>query len=618
MITRRAILSSAVALALSQGVNAVSADASVLISFDVSNPSGVRFDADAFNIVGIYDFDWLLMPEFERTLDLMASSPGAIGGVRAFGIFTMGEREDLKPGTGGIVWTDASLPPDFSLPFAALDELVRRGLTPFISLGFFPPSVSSSPISPPEDYDEWKQLLRAFFNALADDHRFGPAEIKTWSFEVWNEPNEGRFWSGTFEQYLDLYRATSAVVTELHPGIRLGGPAMAYKPESEAEDGPETMARFLELLHDEPDVLCEFISYHRKGTVDSSPPDPRRLLEAAGEISDLIDKIVPERAKSLALINNEADEKIGFEVPYFPRMDSFAASWLTSLSTTHANLTTVQGRTFSAVQDNANLQLIQKPFDGRRSIYSTISTDDRTNLVKTSGAIFYDLLPMLGGEIILSQSINTLFPETDLHAISTVSARGVGLLATWHPAGDPNASRLPANFTLKNLPWPSVNVARWQIDATHSNAFSIAQALGKTEYSTADATVIRGNQELALLGSVQHGVETHRGAFELSLSFAPYDTVFFWLTPTSTVPIAAPASVIARELSGGIELTWHAVEHDQLLGYEISSNGGPIAGPIRPCSWIDSIAAADASYAVRAVSASGIASEWVNADVSGT
>ena len=31
--------------------------------------------------------------------------------------------------------------------------------------------------------------------------RYGAAEVKTWYFEVWNEPNLSYFWSGTQQQY---------------------------------------------------------------------------------------------------------------------------------------------------------------------------------------------------------------------------------------------------------------------------------------------------------------------------------------------------------------------------------------------------------------------------------
>lgn len=617
-ISRRAVLASSFAFALNGTGHDAPARVPPAITFDLaqSNPDH-RFDPGWFDIVGVYDFDWLLAPEFTRMLDLIASSPGAIGGVRAFGIFTMGEREDLKPGTGGVVWDDPAAEPDFTLPFEALNQLTSRGLTPFASLGFFPPAVSSSPIQPPSTFDAWAHLVRSFLQGLIADERFGREAIKQWAFEVWNEPNEGRFWSGSFEQYLELYRATSEAVTELGIDIRLGGPAMAYKPESEAEDGPETMTRFLEFLRDDPSIRCDFISYHRKGTVDSSKPDPQRLYDAAIEISRLVDSIVPERAEHLALINNEADEKIGFETSYPPRMDAFAASWLTTLACTHVALS-AGGRRCGAVQDNANLQLMQTPFDGRRSIFSFLDAEDRENLVKTSGAVWYDLLPMLDGAIVPAEPASALFPSSSLHAMVSSSETGVSVLATYHPIDTSSEASLSVSISLEGIPWHAINVAQWRIDATRANAYSTALQLDAgmmNGYSDADAVVIRDAQELQWVDSVHSLNEGEKAPLGIEIKLAAYDTVLYRITPITADPIASPSNPRLRPYRRGIEITWDPVEHKRLLGYEIARGGKVIAGPIRPCLWIDSISVEDATYTVRAVTASGIASDWAVAQV---
>ncbi len=142
----------------------------------------------------------------------------------------------------------------------------------------------SSPIQPPETWDAWKTLVRSFLDALVADERFGSAAISDWWFEVWNEPNEGRFWQGTPDDYLALYRATSEAVAEAGVSIRLGGPAIAYKPQVEPESGAPWIDHFLRFIAADSTLQCDFISLHRKGTVGDDPPDPRRLYAAA--ISD--------------------------------------------------------------------------------------------------------------------------------------------------------------------------------------------------------------------------------------------------------------------------------------------------------------------------------------------
>src|SRR5215207_11626510 len=110
-----------------------------------SGGSGSRdFDRQDFRIVGIFDVDWLVQPQFTQLLDNLAASPGAFHGVRFFGAFTAGQREAFLPESGGDVWTRADQPIDFSTTFQALEALTARGLIPFVVLGFFPPAVSSS------------------------------------------------------------------------------------------------------------------------------------------------------------------------------------------------------------------------------------------------------------------------------------------------------------------------------------------------------------------------------------------------------------------------------------------------------------------------------------------
>ena len=187
---------------------------------------GAPFRVDAFNIAGVFDADWLLERRYTRLLDTMAASPGAFGTVRFFGALNAGEREDVFPTSSGRTWPDPAAPMDFSPSFAALDALVSRGITPFVGLTFFPRAVSPGPVTPPPDgYGAWRRLVRGFLDATVA--RYRAEAVSRWWFEGWNEPNMPPFWGGSFDQYLDLYRATSEAVLASGHAIRLGGPVLA-------------------------------------------------------------------------------------------------------------------------------------------------------------------------------------------------------------------------------------------------------------------------------------------------------------------------------------------------------------------------------------------------------
>jgi xylan 1,4-beta-xylosidase len=114
------------------------------------------------------------------------------------------------------------------------DSLQRIGMKPFVELGFMPNALASGSktifwwrgnVTPPGDLNKWADFIRAFVLHLRD--RYGDAEVRTWYFEVWNEPNLDGFWAGTQQQYFDLYAATARAIKSVSADYRVGGPATA-------------------------------------------------------------------------------------------------------------------------------------------------------------------------------------------------------------------------------------------------------------------------------------------------------------------------------------------------------------------------------------------------------
>jgi xylan 1,4-beta-xylosidase len=66
-------------------------------------------------------------------------------------------------------------------------------------------------------------LIRTLTQHLVD--RYGLAEVRTWFFEVWNEPNLRYFWAGSKEEYFKLYEHSARAVKSVDSQLRVGGPA---------------------------------------------------------------------------------------------------------------------------------------------------------------------------------------------------------------------------------------------------------------------------------------------------------------------------------------------------------------------------------------------------------
>lgn len=126
---------------------------------------------------------------------------------------------------------------NFSYVDQIYDGLLKNHVRPFIELSFMPNKLTSDPkavhafwykqnVAPPKDWDKWEQLVEHFTRHLVE--RYGIADVSTWYFEVWNEPNID-FWVGDPKEntYYQLYDHAALAVKRVSPQLRVGGPATA-------------------------------------------------------------------------------------------------------------------------------------------------------------------------------------------------------------------------------------------------------------------------------------------------------------------------------------------------------------------------------------------------------
>ena len=114
------------------------------------------------------------------------------------------------------------------------DDLLAGHTKPFVELGFTPKALATSDNSifywkgntSHPDPAGWRELVSAFIRHL--EERYGGNEVRTWFFEVWNEPNLAGFWEGADQRaYFELYDSTSRSIKAIDPNLRIGGPATA-------------------------------------------------------------------------------------------------------------------------------------------------------------------------------------------------------------------------------------------------------------------------------------------------------------------------------------------------------------------------------------------------------
>ncbi|WP_375287079.1 glycosyl hydrolase [Sphingomonas sp.] len=124
--------------------------------------------------------------------------------------------------------------PNFQNVDQVYDGLIARGVSPFVELSFMPKKLASGTrtfgfyaanITPPKSNAEWADFITQFVTHLVE--RYGLATVRTWPFEVWNEPNLPFFWSGTQADYFAFYKATAEAIKGVNAGLQVGGPSTA-------------------------------------------------------------------------------------------------------------------------------------------------------------------------------------------------------------------------------------------------------------------------------------------------------------------------------------------------------------------------------------------------------
>lgn len=116
-------------------------------------------------------------------------------------------------------------------------------------------------IHPPADFAKWAEIcagiIRHYNHGWASGFQHN---IQHW--EIWNEPEsfphtppeKNAMWSGTQEQYLDLYRIASQRIKQLDPTLKVGGPAYTMVHDA-------FLHKFLGFCRDQR-LPLDFFSWH--------------------------------------------------------------------------------------------------------------------------------------------------------------------------------------------------------------------------------------------------------------------------------------------------------------------------------------------------------------------
>ena len=498
---------------LLRGVESEAVD-TVNIQVDASSDLGDLIYAWAY--FGHDEANWSYTPNGKKLLaDLSRLSPVPVQ-MRAHHLFTSG-----NPTTTALKWSptnvyseDAQGNPvyDWTTIDRMFDNYLAYGIKPLVELGFMPQDLSTKKepyqyvwqggqhikehgwTYPPKDYNKWAALVTAFIEHLKQ--KYGQAELESWYWEVWNEPDIF-FWQGTTEEYLKLYDYTAEAVKTALPNAPLGGPtSTAPKSEKSAiflRDFLQHCSKGKNYATGETGSPLDYISFHTKGAPEIVDGQVRMGIQVQLARADWAFSIIAEfpEYQDTPIIIGESDPEgtAAYNVKDRPenayRQGPIYPTYYASV--------------YKKLQENAQkygLKLIgnltwafqfegQPYFAGFRELATNGINKAVLNGFRMLGLMTgHKLAVNSEGAVNLDEALSDgIRKQADVNALAAANDREVTVLIWNYHDDDVAVPEVMAEVRIAQLPPQASQVllTHYRVDEQHSNPYLVWQAIGSPQ-----------------------------------------------------------------------------------------------------------------------------------------
>ena len=508
---------------------------SVDIQVQFNEPDGSL--PPVWNYFGYDESNYTYAPNGKKLLTELAALGLQRPYVRVHNLFTSGDGSaSLKWGSTNVYTEDASGRPVYSWEILdrIFDTFHDAGIKPLVEIGFMPEALSSHPAPyrhkfpeksvsglftgwayPPKDFQKWSELVFRFVEHLRQ--RYGDAEVKTWLWEVWNEPDIG-YWQGTQEEFFKLYDITVEAVLRALPGAKVGGPdttgPTSQKSAAFLRAFLDHCAHQKNFANGKTGSHVDFISFHPKGSPkwegDHVEMGISQQLSAIAEGFKIIGSFPEWRSTPIILGESDpegcaacsARENPQNQYRNGPLYGAYTVEVLSNIlilaAREHVNFTGAVTWAFE-FED-------QPPFEGFREL--------ATNGIDKPVLNAFRMLGLLGSQKLKVHSSGTLPTDDvvksgirqspDINAIAAHGDHDIEVLV-WNYHDDDVA--FPATTVELDINALPANVKRarlehFRVDSDHSNAYAAWRSLGGPHsLSTSQQQELQNAGQLQLLTS---------------------------------------------------------------------------------------------------------------------
>ncbi len=497
-----------------------------------------------WNYFGYDEPNYTYSPNGKKLLgELAALSPTPVY-IRVHNLLTTGDGSAaLKWGSTNVYTEDAARKPIYSWTILdrIFDTFHAAGIKPLVEIGFMPEALSTHPqpyrhsfpqgpvftgwTYPPKDYEKWSEVVFQFVHHLRE--RYGDAEVKTWLWEVWNEPDIP-YWQGTPEEFLKLYDYSVDAVLRAIPDARVGGPDSTGPAAPKAA---EFLRKFLDHCGHQQNYVTgktgsqlDFIAFHPKGS--PTWQDGHVVMGIARQLASIeqgfkVVKSFPEwRDTPIILGESDPEGCAACSARTNPqngyRNGALYAAYTTeALNATYALAAREQVRLAGSVSWSFEFE-DQPYFEGFRELATNGLDKPVLNAFRMFGLLGSERVKVSSmGALPIEQVVSSgVRQQPDIGAIATRKNHEIEVLIWNYHDEDVNAPAAPIDLAITGVPessrlapatgapFPLALVEHFRIDAHCSNAFTAWKEMGSPQSpSPAQYDQLQSAGQLQLLTS---------------------------------------------------------------------------------------------------------------------
>ena len=507
----RCLLAFLLAALLSPWGGAQPSPETVNIQVHFDQPQGAI--SPIWNYFGYDEPNYTYAPNGKKLLGELAALGPVPAYVRVHNLLTTGDGlASLKWGSTNVYTEDAAGKPVYSWTILdrIFDSFQAAGVRPLVEIGFMPQALSTHPepyrhnfpqgsiytgwAYPPKDYQTWSEVVFQFVHHLRQ--RYGDAEVKTWLWEVWNEPDID-YWQGTAQEYFKLYDFSVDAVLRALPEARVGGPDSTGPANPKAA---EFLRSFLDHCAHQPNYVSgkngsrlDFISFHPKGSPkwrdDHVQMGIARQLGAIEQGFQMVASFPEFRRTPIILGESDPEGCAACSARSNPQ-NSYRNGPLYAVYTAE----TLNHIFFLASRERINfLGAVTWAFEFEDQPYFEGFRTLATNGVDKPVLNAFRMFGLLGNERVSATSSGALGSEDvvrdgvrgqpDISVIATRKDHEVEILIWNYHDDDLPAAASPIDLMVSGLPTKTnrAQLEHFRVDSTHGNAFTVWKEMGSPQ-----------------------------------------------------------------------------------------------------------------------------------------